>query len=64
MPIYEYSCMKCGNRFEKLLKSADVESESVECPSCGSAEVKKELSTFSSGGAKPPACDCGGACKR
>jgi putative FmdB family regulatory protein len=46
MPMFEYSCNACGFRFEKLQKSA--EAGQVDCPACGSADVKKELSTFSS----------------
>ena len=48
MPIYEYSCKACGCSFEKLVKSAD--ENLPECPQCGSTEVKKEMSMFSSGG--------------
>lgn len=47
MPIFEYLCKKCGNRFEKLQKGGADESNL--CPVCGSEEVKKELSLFSSG---------------
>jgi putative FmdB family regulatory protein len=59
MPLFEYSCMKCGYRFEKLQKDANV--QSAECPLCGSVEVKKELSTFSSGGStSASSCFSGG----
>ncbi len=46
MPIYEYSCMRCGRRFEKLEKKATT--ETVECPYCGSTGLRKEVSSFSS----------------
>lgn len=47
MPIYEYVCDKCGEKFEMLQKScAD---QSGACPTCGAEEVKKQLSSFSSG---------------
>ncbi len=49
MPIYEYSCTKCGQRFEKLQKNEAL--ETVVCPNCGSTEVSKEISSFSSTGA-------------
>jgi putative FmdB family regulatory protein len=59
MPIYEYSCMKCGYRFEKLQK--DGTTQPTDCPSCSSSEIKRELSTFSSAGAAPSAgCFSGG----
>jgi putative FmdB family regulatory protein len=46
MPIFEYVCTKCGNRFEKLQKSEAL--QRAECPKCHSSEVTKELSSFSS----------------
>ncbi len=59
MPIYEYSCTKCGHRFEKLQKNAA--SETVVCPNCGSTEVSKEFSSFSSTGSSSAAsCYSGG----
>jgi putative FmdB family regulatory protein len=51
MPVYEYTCKKCGHRFEKLLKNA--EAETVLCPNCGSTEAIKEFSSFSSTGSTP-----------
>ena len=46
MPIYEYLCADCGNKFEKLVRrSADA--DSLECPSCGQKHLQQELSTFS-----------------
>ncbi|KAA0888360.1 FmdB family zinc ribbon protein [Oryzomonas rubra] len=59
MPIFEYSCTACGHRFEKLQVSAP--SPSVVCPSCGSGEVKKELSTFAAAASSSVAgCYSGG----
>ena len=59
MPMFEYVCEKCGNRFEKLQKSGAQEESS--CPQCGCAEVKKQLSSFASAGASSPAsCNSGG----
>ncbi|MDA8171212.1 MAG: zinc ribbon domain-containing protein [Nitrospiraceae bacterium] len=52
MPIYEYKCSKCSEEFEKLVFSQS----RVNCPKCGSEEVKKKLSTFGmSGMGKPSA---------
>lgn len=45
MPMYEYSCAKCGQRFEKPVKM--VVEETVACPNCGSTEVCRESSSFS-----------------
>ena len=58
MPIFEYVCKKCGNRFEKLQKSGIGEESS--CPDCGSAEVKRELSAFSAGTGSESKCHSGG----
>jgi len=46
MPIYEYMCMKCNNKFS-LLQSLYPESKDTECPKCDSKEVKKMVSAFS-----------------
>ncbi len=56
MPIFEYSCSSCGHHFEKLQK-AGTEPE-TKCPACGSAEVRKEISTFSGGSASPSSASC------
>ncbi len=56
MPIYEYSCSKCGNEFERLVRSS---SEKVECPKCAGTKVERKLSVFSasvSAGSSGPAC--------
>ncbi len=44
MPIFEYSCTKCGCNFEKLHKTS-TEPKPV-CPECGSWETKKEFLPF------------------
>jgi len=49
MPIYEYLCKTCARNFEKLQKTEAT--EQVSCPACGSTEVEKQLSSFSSAGA-------------
>jgi putative FmdB family regulatory protein len=46
MPIFEYKCGDCGNKFEVLHKSAANQNE-VLCPVCESKNHKKLLSTFS-----------------
>jgi putative FmdB family regulatory protein len=66
MPIYEYRCQDCGNKFEKLLRRSS-EADGLECPSCGQKRLQQEFSTFAahSGTAKPangPMCPSGGPC--
>ncbi len=61
MPIYGYDCNACGHEFETLVRSSDT----PVCPSCGSADLTKQLSLIASpakGGADD-APDCrAGAC--
>ncbi len=70
MPIYEYSCKKCGKLVELLQKSG-VEQAGIVCPDCGEDALTKVLSvTAPSQMAKhsPSGCDmgnsgaCGGCC--
>jgi len=46
MPIYEYKCENCGERFEKLIYN----DEKIECPKCGSEKVRKLISLFTTSG--------------
>lgn len=45
MPIYEYECSSCGERFEKFVRLMSAQPE-VACPKCGSKQVTKTLSLF------------------
>lgn len=45
MPIYEYVCQNCGERYEKLVRSGADKVEPV-CPRCGSRQARKALSLF------------------
>lgn len=58
MPIFEFSCEKCDNRFEKVQQSDSA--LNVICPTCGSADVKKEISAFSMGTSSSASCFSGG----
>jgi len=53
MPLYEYHCRRCGNRFEKLRRIKDADSN-LECPKCRSMEVERQFSTFAAGGCGGP----------
>ena len=48
MPIYEYECIKCGERFELRRSIADSDSE-VKCPKCGAEEPRRVFSVFATG---------------
>jgi putative FmdB family regulatory protein len=43
MPIFEYLCEDCGNKFEKLVRNG---ANGVQCPSCGQERLKQQFSTF------------------
>jgi len=57
VPLYEYQCSRCENRFE-VLRRVGAGAEGLACPECGSPEVEKEYSTF----AGAVAGGGGGAC--
>lgn len=42
MPIYEYACADCGERFETLVRS----DTNPECPQCRSTNLEKQVSVF------------------
>ncbi|GFO70842.1 hypothetical protein GMLC_44210 [Geomonas limicola] len=48
MPIFEFRCLPCGTRFEKLQKGDTTELPN--CPICGASEVEKVLSPFAATG--------------
>ena len=45
MPIYEFECLSCGQRFDRLQKMSDP--DPTDCPSCGAAQVKRALTAAS-----------------
>jgi len=60
MPIYEYQCSECGEKFDKWVRSMCCEEE-AHCPKCGSQHVKKAVSLFgkrgsTSGGSFSDSC--------
>lgn len=44
MPIYEYRCPDCGQRFEKLMRMGAT--ERPPCPSCGKTDAHRLISTI------------------
>jgi putative FmdB family regulatory protein len=74
MPLYEYLCRDCGDRFEVLQRLGEG-ADGLACPGCGARILDKQFSTFATAGgsssaqahaADAAACDaadCGaGAC--
>lgn len=54
MPIYEYRCTKCGQKYEKIRRVTDRE-RPAECPECKSQDSELQVSGFATGG-----CAAGG----
>jgi putative FmdB family regulatory protein len=46
MPIYEYECRGCGQRFEHLVRPPIPAGDNLACPSCQSQDLEKLLSSF------------------
>jgi putative FmdB family regulatory protein len=42
MPLYDFRCRHCGERFEEFAAPA----QSAPCPACGSKDVERVLSAF------------------
>jgi putative FmdB family regulatory protein len=65
MPLLEYRCARCDKTAEILILAGD-EPARAECPSCGSPEVSRLLSTFAAHGSatsREDASPCGaGGC--
>lgn len=59
MPMFEYKCLECDNKFEELVLRGDM---IIKCPGCSSANVQKQVSGFSSsstpggGSCSPSSC--------
>lgn len=49
MPLYEFSCRKCGHGFEELMSMGEVRDASPACPACGSRATERGLSAFATG---------------
>lgn len=78
MPIYDYECQSCGAVTELLVLNG--REEKPTCPDCGSAQMKKLISTFHAGRShgnpttatccgrsercETPPCSEGGSCHR
>ena len=41
MPIYEFECADCGNRFDRLQKLSDA--DPTDCPSCSKPSVRRRV---------------------
>jgi len=55
MPIYEYTCKKCGEGFDALRWASEVD-KPMRCPKCGSEDTERHLSIFSSRNTQDSGC--------
>ncbi|NPV28618.1 MAG: zinc ribbon domain-containing protein [Firmicutes bacterium] len=44
MPVFSYSCKRCGEEFTKLVRRQD--QEKVRCPRCGGEELQQLFRRF------------------
>jgi putative FmdB family regulatory protein len=75
MPLYQFTCRQCQNRFEERRPFAQA-NDPAPCPACGSADTRRPLAAIgfiSNGGSRASqsesislpmsgGCGCGGAC--
>ncbi len=50
MPIYEFECTACGERFEELVGSGEA---AAACPRCASRRTRRLISNVSPPGRQP-----------
>lgn len=69
MPVYEYVCQDCDDRFDTLVRNLDA-ADAVTCSGCESTNVRRLISAFAVSGRDDPltvsptasgGC-CGGSC--
>lgn len=61
MPLYEYECEKCAERFEELVSRGEGAAE-PSCPACGSRQTRRVQSSFAVGRPSAPASSCTSCC--
>jgi len=61
MPLYEYECTDCGERFE-VLQQVGEDGHGLTCPQCGAGEPRRKLSTFAASTGGEGAATAGSAC--
>ncbi len=54
MPLFEFVCKDCNEKFEKIVFS--INNETIECPKCKSKNVEKQFSLFSAGASNSDGC--------
>ena len=57
MPIYEFECDECSEKFELLL-GLHYDPKEVRCPKCKAAGSRRLMSGFSSSGSRSTGSSC------
>jgi putative FmdB family regulatory protein len=57
MPIYEYQCTQCGEKFE-VRQSIGEDGSKLTCPKCDTQNPKRLFSSFSSPGSSSSEISC------
>jgi putative FmdB family regulatory protein len=55
MPIYEYQCPRCGNKFE-VRQSIGEDGSKLNCPDCGTGNPERLISSFFSSTSSATGC--------
>ncbi len=58
MPMYEYVCDKCGERFS-MLQPMSAAREGHRCPACGEKQTRRVMSSFATCGPTASGSGCG-----
>ena len=61
MPIYEYTCQRCGHEFEQMVCMSRRDAVDA-CPICGIDAVERKISVFAASPGSPdpaPPTGCG-----
>jgi len=61
MPLYEYICSECENRFDALRSMADADAP-IACPRCGSGQTARAISLFCAVGSEGVIAGTGSSC--
>jgi putative FmdB family regulatory protein len=60
VPIYEYKCKNCGEKFDVFVLSQN--DTAILCEKCGSENTERMFSSFAAGaGNSPSTHSCGGS---
>ena len=62
MPLYEYICDDCDERFDALRSIADADTP-ISCPQCGGEHTRRAISLLSAIGSEGVIAGAGSSCE-